>query len=232
MNFIKAQELTRRYGRDESAVLAITGVSFGVEVGEFVAVMGESGSGKSTLLSIMGGLNTPTSGAYIVDGTDVYGLGTDQRADFRREFIGFVFQSFHLLPYLSLLENTMLPLATRSISRRQKRDMALEALARVDLSDKASRLPGQISGGEQERAAVARAVVNQPPLLLADEPTGNLDSRTSHELMDLLTELNEGGMTIVMVTHSPESANFARRVLKVHDGRLANGQSATWPQGS
>ena len=227
MNFIKAQELTRRYGRDESAVLAITGVSFGVEAGEFVAVMGESGSGKSTLLSIMGGLNTPTSGTYIVDGTDVYGLGTDQRADFRREFIGFVFQSFQLLPYLSLVENTMLPLATRSISRRQKRDMALEALARVDLSDKASRLPGQISGGEQERAAVARAVVNQPPLLLADEPTGNLDSKTSHELMDLLTELNEGGMTIVMVTHSPESANFARRVLKVHDGRLANGKSAT-----
>ena len=227
MNFIKAQELTRRYGRDESAVLAITGVSFGVEAGEFVAVMGESGSGKSTLLSIMGGLNTPTSGTYIVDGTDVYGLGTDQRADFRREFIGFVFQSFQLLPYLSLVENTMLPLATRSISRRQKRDMALEALARVDLSDKASRLPGQISGGEQERAAVARAVVNQPPLLLADEPTGNLDSKTSHELMDLLTELNEGGMTIVMVTHSPESANFARRILKVRDGRLANGQPAT-----
>ena len=189
--------------------------------------MGESGSGKSTLLSIMGGLNTPTSGTYIVDGTDVYGLGTDQRADFRREFIGFVFQSFQLLPYLSLVENTMLPLATRSISRRQKRDMALEALARVDLSDKASRLPGQISGGEQERAAVARAVVNQPPLLLADEPTGNLDSKTSHELMDLLTELNEGGMTIVMVTHSPESANFARRILKVRDGRLANGQPAT-----
>jgi len=189
-------------------------------MGEFVAVMGESGSGKSTLLSMMGALNTPTSGEYSVDGLEVYQLGQDQRADFRREFLGFVFQSFHLVPYLTLLENVMLPLATVKMSSKKKRALAEDALLRVGLNGKSHRLPGQTSGGEQERVAIARAIVNEPPILFADEPSGNLDTKTTREVMDLLKNLNEEGMTIVMVTHSPECAGYARRMLRISDGRL------------
>jgi putative ABC transport system ATP-binding protein len=189
-------------------------------MGEFVAVMGESGSGKSTLLTMMGALNTPTSGEYSVDGLGVYELGQDQRADFRREFLGFVFQSFHLVTYLTILENVMLPLVTIKTNGRTKRAMAEDALLRVGLDGKAHRLPGQISGGEQERVAIARAIVNEPPILFADEPSGNLDSKTTRAVMDLLQSLNEEGMTIVMVTHSPECAGYARRMLRISDGLL------------
>ena len=157
----------------------------------------------------------------MVDGLDIYGLSRDQRADFRREYLGFVFQSFHLLPYLSLAENVALPLAIQRISRRDKREMALGALGRVGLADKAERLPGRISGGEQERTAIARAVVNQPRILLADEPTGNLDSRTATGILDLLAHLNGQGVTIVMVTHSREAAARADAVVEVRDGRLS-----------
>jgi putative ABC transport system ATP-binding protein len=189
-------------------------------MGEFVAVMGESGSGKSTLLTMMGAMNTPTSGEYSVDGLGVYELGQDQRADFRREFLGFVFQSFHLVPYHTILENVMLPLVTVKTNGRTKRAMAEDALSRVGLDGKAHRLPGQTSGGEQERVAIARAIVNEPPILLADEPSGNLDTKTSREVMDLIRSLNEDGMTIVMVTHSPECAGYARRLLRISDGLL------------
>lgn len=220
MSHIVAENLTKQYGSGEAAVFAVRGMSFSIEPGEFVAVMGESGSGKSTLLSILGALNTPTEGRLVVDGIDVYGLDGERRADFRREFLGFVFQSFHLVPYLTLAENVMLPLATVRAPRREKRRMAVEALEKVGLGAKADRLPSQVSGGEQERVAIARALVNDPPILLADEPTGNLDTKTSREVMDLLTRLNQEGTTVVMVTHSPECAGYARRVLRVADGQI------------
>ena len=222
MPYIHAENLSKRYGEGDSAVPALRDVGFDVEAGEFVAVMGESGSGKSTLLSIMGALNTPTSGSYVVDDIDIYSLGQDQRADFRREFLGFVFQSFHLVPYLTLAENVMLPLAVVPRSNKEKRALAEEALGRVGLRTKASRLPSQISGGEQERVAIARAIVNEPPILLADEPTGNLDTKTTKEIMSLLENLNRDGMTIVMVTHSPQCARYAQRILRMSDGLLVH----------
>ncbi len=222
MSYIQADNLVKQYGTGDAAVMAVGGMSFEIQMGDFVAVMGESGSGKSTLLSMMGALNTPTAGNYWVDGLEVYDLGQDPRADFRREFLGFVFQSFHLVPYLTLLENTMLPLVTVKTSSKRKRAMAEEALSRVGLNGKAHRLPGQISGGEQERVAIARAIVNEPPILLADEPSGNLDSKTTREVMDLLRLLNEEGTTIVMVTHSAECAGYAGRMLRISDGLLVD----------
>ena len=220
MSYIIAHNLVKEYGEGDMAVLAVRNMSFEVEAGEFVAVMGESGAGKSTLLAMMGAMNPPTSGEYIVDDIPVYRLGRERRADFRREFLGFVFQSFHLVPYLTVAENVMLPLVTLKASRRQKRAMAEEALDRVGLIDKANRLPNQISGGEKERVAIARAIVNEPPVLLADEPTGNLDSKTSHIVMNLIQQLSQEGMTVVMVTHSTECAGYAKRVLQVSDGSL------------
>src|SRR5512133_642780 len=178
MKLIEAEHIVKQYGKGDAMVTALREASFAVEAGEFVAVMGESGSGKSTLLSILGTLNTPSSGKLTLDNTDVYTLGQDERADFRRESIGFVFQNFHLIPYLTLAENVMLPLVTVKAKKTKKRAMAEEALDKVGLSQKAGRLPSQVSGGEQERVAIARAIVNRPPILLADEPTGNLDSKT------------------------------------------------------
>lgn len=220
MKRIQAEKIAKRYGEGEAAVTALQEASFSISAGEFVAVMGESGSGKSTLLSILGTLNTPTSGKLTVDDVDVYGLDQDERADLRRESIGFVFQNFHLISYLTLTENVMLPLATIKESKSKKRSRALEALDRVGLSAKAGRLPNQISGGEQERVAIARAIVNRPPILLADEPTGNLDSRTGKEIMGLISDLNREGMTVVMVTHNSDYARYAQRVLRVSDGVL------------
>jgi len=159
-----------------------------------------------------------------VDEIDVYHLGSEKRTDFRREFIGFVFQSFHLVPYLTVLENVMLPLTTVKATKKRKRTLAEEALDQVGLTGKEQRLPSQISGGEKERVAVARAIVNDPPVLLADEPTGNLDSKTTHEIMDLLQRLNQEGTTILMVTHSQDCAAYAERILRVSDGRLIEGE--------
>ena len=220
MSYIEAENLVKQYGKGEATVTAIGGVSLKIDVGEFVAIMGESGSGKSTLLSMLGGLNSPTSGKFLVDRLDVYGLSSDERADFRKKAIGFVFQNFHLLPYLTLAENVMLPLAIVNASKREKLSGALDALARVGLSGKAHRLPNQISGGEQERVAIARASVNRPPILLADEPTGNLDTRTGAEVMKLLALLNRDGVTVIMVTHSNEYARCARRLIRLSDGLL------------
>jgi len=217
---VTEKNLVKNSGPGDGVVAAVRDMSLTIDKAEFQAIMGESGSGKSTLLSILGALNTPTSGTYEVDGLNVYGLGAESRADFRREYIGFIFQSFHLLPYLTLLENVMLPLAVVDRNRRQKREMAAEALKKVGLGGKEERLPGQISGGEQERVAIARAIVNEPPLLLADEPTGNLDTRTTHEIMGLLHALNGQGMTIAMVTHNPACAAEAGRILRVSDGLI------------
>jgi putative ABC transport system ATP-binding protein len=220
MSYLSGEHLVKQYGTGEAAVLAVKDISFEIEAGEFVAVMGESGSGKSTLLSIVGVLNTPTSGRLVVSGSDVYRLGQEEQADFRKASLGFVFQSFHLIPYLTLAENVMLPLATMKAKTKKKLAMAEEALARVGLLGKAGRLPNQISGGEQERVAIARAIVNRPPILLADEPTGNLDSKTGADIMKLLTQLNGDGTTVVMVTHSVEYARHAQRILLLSDGQL------------
>ena len=195
-------------------------ISFKINEGEFIGVMGESGAGKSTLLGMMGAMNAPTSGRLIVDDIDIYSLPQEQRADFRREFLGFIFQSFHLVPYLTVIENVMLPLVVVKASKKKKRKMAQEALIKVGLRDKANRLPNQISGGEKERVAIARSIVNEPPVLLADEPTGNLDTKTTRDIMELLLQLNQEGMTIIMVTHSPDCAGYAQRILRVTDGRL------------
>ena len=220
MSFIVADKLLKTYGSGDASVTAVSEMSFQIEAGEFVGIMGESGAGKSTLLGMMGAMNAPTSGKLWVDDIDIYGLRQEQRADFRREFLGFVFQSFHLVAYLTVIENVMLPLAVVKAGKNKKRSMAEAALSQVGLLEKAHRLPGQISGGEKERVAIARSIVNEPPILLADEPTGNLDTKTSKEIMELLNELNQAGMTIIMVTHSPECAGYARRVMQVSDGRL------------
>jgi putative ABC transport system ATP-binding protein len=220
MSYIVAEQLVKKYGNGEAAVTAVSDISFQIESGEFIGVMGESGAGKSTLLSIMGAMNAPTSGRFVVDDIDVYGLTQEKQADFRREFLGFIFQSFHLVPYLTVFENVMLPLTIIKASRKHKRALVENALSQVGLLDKADRLPNQISGGEKERVAIARAVVNEPPVLLADEPTGNLDSKTSAEIMQLLQRLNGDGMTIIMVTHSPECARYARRLMRVSDGQV------------
>ena len=221
MSYIIAEDLTKQYGKGDAAVTAVAGISFSINESDFIGVMGESGAGKSTLLGMMGAMNAPTSGRLIVDDIDVYSLGQEQRADFRREFLGFIFQSFHLVSYLTVIENVMLPLAIVKAGKKKKRMMAEAALEQVGLSDKAFRLPSQISGGEKERVAIARSIVNEPPVLLADEPTGNLDTKTTREIMELLSQLNKEGMTIIMVTHSPDCADFAQRVIKVSDGKLS-----------
>jgi putative ABC transport system ATP-binding protein len=220
MTYLIADELTKRYGAVDAEVVALDRVGFEIKAGEFIAVMGDSGSGKSTLLSILGAMNAPTEGRLNVDGIDVYRLPIERQADFRREYLGFVFQHFHLVPYLTVFENVMLPLVTTRLASARKHSMAREALKWVGLAEKGARLPAEISGGEKERVALARAIVNNPPVLLADEPTGSLDSRTSGEVMRLLQRLNQGGTTIVMVTHSEACACFAGRVLTLTDGRL------------
>ena len=220
MTYMQVNNLVKQYGKGEAAFMAVKGMSFDIDQGEFVAIVGESGSGKSTLLSMMGALNTPTNGKYFVDGIDVYALTLDQRAGFRKEFLGFIFQSFHLIPYLTVVENVMLPLAISKRKSKEQLEMAGDALKNVGLYSKANRLPNEISGGEQERVAIARAIVNNPTVLLADEPTGNLDTKTSREIIDLFHKLNHTGITIVMVTHNPECAKEANRVLCVSDGLI------------
>lgn len=229
MSLITIENIVKTYGEGDSAVNALDGIDLTIDSGEFIAIMGESGAGKSTLLSVMGAMNTPTQGRYIVDDIDVYALRTEQQADFRREYLGFVFQSFHLVPYLTVKENVMLPLTGIKMPKSEKEAMAMETMAWVGLTDKALRLPNEISGGESERVAVARAIVNNPPVLLADEPTGNLDSRNSSEIMALLGRLHASGTTIVMVTHSAACAAHAQRTVLVTDGRLDNRTETTAP---
>ena len=227
MSTVVAENLVKTFGSGETAVTAVSGVSFRIDPGEFVGIMGASGAGKSTLLGMIGAMSAPSAGRLVVDAIDVYALPLERRADFRREYLGFVFQGFHLVPYLTALENVMLPLVVTGLGRKQKQARAAQALAEVGLADKSRRLPGELSGGEKERVAVARAIVNEPPVLLADEPTGNLDSTTSAEIMAMFRKLNAAGMTIIMVTHSPECAGNARRLITVADGRLTGDRALT-----
>ena len=220
MSLIELKNVGKLYESEGERVAALQELNVGVESGEFVAIMGPSGSGKSTLLNILGGLSHPSAGNYFVDGIDIYGLANEKLADFRREYIGFVFQSFQLIPYLTVMENVMLPLAIIRGRNGWQREMACQVLGKVGLGSKERRLPNQLSGGEQERVAIARALVNHPPLILADEPTGNLDSATGNEIMTLLGNLNAEGQTIIMVTHNPENAAFARGIIRLKDGRI------------
>jgi len=222
MSYIQVENLNKNYGTGVGSVKALQSVGFRIESGEFVGIMGPSGSGKSTLLSILGAMNAPTGGVYQVDEIEIYKLHQEKRADFRREFLGFVFQSFHLMPYLTVLENVMLPLTVLNLTKKEKESCARQALEQVGLADKERRLPDEISGGEKERVAIARAIVNEPPIILADEPTGNLDSKTTIDIMKLLARLNENGTTIIMVTHNPLCAAYARRILKLSDGMLVS----------
>ncbi len=217
---ISMKDLCKTYKTMGDEVQALKGINLNINKGESVAVMGHSGSGKSTLLSIMGGLNPPTSGAIDIDGIDLYGLSQEKRADFRREYLGFVFQQFQLIPYLTALENVMLPLTTTRYANKEKRSLAVDMLCRVGLKDKMNRLPNQLSGGEQERVAIARAIVNEPPVVLADEPTGSLDTKTGEEIMGLFQELNQDGLTVLMVTHNPENSRYMGRTILMKDGRL------------
>jgi len=220
MSLIEFKNISKYYQSGDEQVAALRQIDLDVKVGDFLAVMGPSGSGKSTLLNIFGGLSHPSEGEMLVDDISIYKLGVEKRADFRSSYIGFVFQSFHLIPYLTILENVMLPLAIKRGRNGFQKKLAQEVLLRVGLAAKGHRLPSQLSGGEQERVAIARALVNNPPIILADEPTGNLDSATGNEVMKLLTELNAEGRTVVMVTHNPDNAGFARRLIKVKDGRI------------
>jgi len=229
MAFIEISGLKKHYAGEADCVEALKGVDLSVAEGTFLGVMGPSGSGKSTFLAILGGLCHPSAGRVAVDNIDLYALGQEKLADFRREYLGFVFQSFNLVPYLTALENVMLPLAVKKMPAGAKRERAREVLARVGLAARAAHLPSQLSGGEQERVAIARALVNAPPLILADEPTGSLDTATSAEIMALLTELNEEGQTIVMVTHNPENQAWFHRTVLLRDGLVASDVATAVP---
>ena len=212
-------DVQRRYGTGDAEVFALAGASLTIEQGEFVAVMGPSGSGKSTCLNVLGGLDRPTAGHYFFRDVDVGALDRDQLARFRRHYLGFVFQGYNLLARTSALENVELPLVYRGLGRAARRAQARAALAEVGLADRERHTPAELSGGQQQRAAIARAIVTQPALLLADEPTGNLDTVRKDEIMQLLVGLNrDRGITIVMVTHEPEMAEFAHRVIHFRDG--------------
>ena len=217
-HLIEIRGLKKTYQSGDTCIDAIRKMDFFIDDAEFITIMGPSGSGKSTLLSIMGALNHPTMGKVFVDSLDIYALNAEQRADFRSEYIGFIFQSFQLIPYLTVLENVKLPMAVTGRKKKIQDQMAEDVIERVGLTAKAHRLPDQLSGGEQERVAIARAIVNKPPIILADEPTGNLDSKTAGDIMTLLQSLNRDGHTVIVVTHNPDMESDAGRTIRVQDG--------------
>jgi putative ABC transport system ATP-binding protein len=216
---ISLQKVTKRYGEGEAAFQALKGVDLDVMGGDFIAVMGPSGSGKSTAMNILGCLDVPTTGAFRFKGVHVEGLDRDQRSLLRRRYLGFVFQGFNLLARTTALENVELPLIYRGEAHKTRRDLSMAALEKVGLADWSDHTPAELSGGQQQRVAIARAIVTHPDVLLADEPTGNLDSQRSVEIMELLTDLNQtSGITVLMVTHEPEMAQFARTIVHFKDG--------------
>jgi putative ABC transport system ATP-binding protein len=223
-HLIEIQDLGREYMAGDTTVSAIKEMSFFIDDGEFVSIVGQSGAGKSTLLAALGGLNRPTRGNVWVDTMDLYGLSSEQRADFRSEYVGFVFQSFQLIPYLTAMENVKIPLSIAGVKKEDQADMATVALEKVGLQDKKDRLPDQLSGGEQERVAIARAIVNRPPIVLADEPTGNLDSKTADDVINLLKQLNQEGQTVIMVTHNKKLCQHTDRTVHVRDGLCVIGE--------
>lgn len=223
---IKIENLKRQFTMGSETVHALKGVSFGIQEGEFVTIMGSSGSGKSTMLNILGCLDQPSGGAYEIDGVKVKDLSRNELATIRNEKIGFIFQSYNLLPRTSAIENAELPLLYNSkVSTEERRERAINALKLVGLGERLNHTPAQLSGGQQQRVAIARALVNNPVLILADEATGNLDTRTSYEIMALFQELNSKGITIAFVTHEPDIAIFSNRTIVLKDGHIIKDQT-------
>jgi putative ABC transport system ATP-binding protein len=217
---IDLSEVSKDYVSEAATVRALRDVSLQVAAGDFIAIVGQSGSGKSTMMNILGCLDRPTAGRYVLDGVDVTTRSNDARAIVRNRLIGFVFQGFNLLPRTTALENVELPLVYRGVSARERKDRAMASLEAVGLATRAHHTPNQLSGGQQQRVAIARALVTNPPLLLADEPTGNLDTRTSLEVLELLQRLNGHGITVALVTHELDIAACARRIIRMRDGRI------------
>ena len=217
---IRLENLYKIYHPGPQEVRALDGVSLSVEAGDFVAVVGHSGSGKSTLMNMLGCLDTPTSGAYFLEGRDVSRLRDDELSEIRNVQIGFIFQGFNLIPGLDALENVELPLLYRGIGKSQRRQLAMDALRRVGLAERLHHRPAEMSGGQQQRVAIARAIAARPPLLLADEPTGNLDTRSGREVMDILWDLHAEGRTIILITHDEGIASSAQRIVRIQDGKV------------
>lgn len=217
---IRLENLYKIYHPGPQEVRALDGVSLSVEAGEFVAIVGHSGSGKSTLMNMLGCLDTPTSGAYFLEGRDVSRLRDDELSEIRNVQIGFIFQGFNLIPGLDALENVELPLLYRGIGKSQRRQLAMDALRRVGLAERLHHRPAEMSGGQQQRVAIARAIAAHPPLLLADEPTGNLDTRSGREVMDILWDLHAEGRTIILITHDEGIASSAQRIVRIQDGKV------------
>ena len=226
MNIIETRSLTKTYGSNGVAVHALRGIDLDVARGEFVALIGPSGSGKSTLMAILGCLDTPTAGTYALDGERVEGLSGSELAHIRNEKIGFVFQQYNLLPKASVVRNVELPMLYAGVPRKERRARAQELLERVGIPEKAKTLPANLSGGQRQRVAIARALANNPAILLADEPTGALDSKTGHEVLDLFRALNQQGNTVVIVTHDLSIAATAQRQVELYDGLIAQPQAA------
>ncbi len=226
MSTIRLRNIRKIYGEGDAVVRAVDGVDLDIDSGEFVAIMGASGSGKSTLMNILGCLDIPTAGTYELDGIDVSRLGERELSLVRRHRVGFVFQSFNLVARTSALANVELPLAYQGVKRHERRERALAALDAVGLADRVHHEPTQLSGGQQQRVAIARALVTHPSLILADEPTGALDSRSTHELLDLFERVHAGGRTVVLITHEDEVAQRARRVIRMRDGRIIDDRRA------
>ncbi len=221
---IDIRDITKVYEMGEEKVHALSGVSLGVERGEYVAIMGPSGSGKSTLMNLIGCLDTPSSGSYVLNGKEVARMTDDELAAIRNQEIGFVFQTFNLLPRTSAIQQVELPLVYAGLPRKERRERAIKALKAVGLGDRMNHTPNEMSGGQRQRVAVARALINDPSILLADEPTGNLDSQTGAEIMALFDELNARGNTIVVVTHEEDIAAHARRIVRLKDGKVRDDQ--------
>lgn len=217
---IQLQDIYKIYQMGSEEVRANDGISLRIDRGEFVAIVGKSGSGKSTLMNIIGALDVPTSGSYLLGGEDVDQMGEDQLADIRNRMIGFIFQQYNLLPKSNLLENVELPLLYAKVGSEERRERAMRSLERVGLADKWKHYPNQLSGGQQQRVSIARALAGDPSLILADEPTGALDSKTSREVLNFLKELNEDGNTIVMITHDNSIALEAKHIVRIYDGRI------------
>jgi len=222
---IDIRDIAKVYEMGQEKVFALSGVSLGVERGEYVGIMGPSGSGKSTLMNLVGCLDTPTSGSYILNGKEVARMTDDELAAIRNQEIGFVFQTFNLLPRTSALQQVELPLVYGGLSRKDRRDRSVRALKAVGLEDRMNHTPNEMSGGQRQRVAIARALINDPSILLADEPTGNLDSQTGAEIMALFDELNSRGNTIVLVTHEEDIAAHARRIVRLKDGKIWDDQA-------
>ena len=224
---IELTDVYKIYDEGENEVRALDGVSFRIEQGEFVAIVGKSGSGKSTCMNMLGALDVPTSGTYKLNGTDVSTLSDNKLAEIRNKMLGFVFQQYNLISKINIFENVELPLIYQGLSQKQRKERVLEALERVGLADRCHHMPNQLSGGQQQRVSIARALATDPPVILADEPTGALDSKTGRDVMKFLYNLNEDGKTVILITHDMQIAECAKRIIRIHDGKIVSDEANT-----